>query len=148
MTDERQERVRQRAHEIWEREGRPHGKHDEHWRLAREEIEREGGEATEGGAAKARTPRRASAKAAAPGEAAAAPGRKRTSPREVTSEGTKPDGAPPAPGGGTARGGADGSSSGTPAGRRRKAAGAEAPEAGAKPAPRSRKSGSGTSQDM
>ncbi|WP_163361981.1 DUF2934 domain-containing protein, partial [Klebsiella aerogenes] len=25
MADERQERIRQRAHAIWEREGRPHG---------------------------------------------------------------------------------------------------------------------------
>jgi hypothetical protein len=33
--------VRRRAYRIWEAEGRPPGKHDEHWRRAREDIERE-----------------------------------------------------------------------------------------------------------
>lgn len=41
MTPDRDERIRQRAHEIWERDGRPHGRHDEHWQRAREEIEAE-----------------------------------------------------------------------------------------------------------
>ncbi len=41
MTDERHERIRQRAHQIWELAGRPNGQHDEHWRLARAEIDRE-----------------------------------------------------------------------------------------------------------
>jgi len=40
---DRQRRVEQRAYEIWEREGRPHGKHDEHWHQAAEEIARESG---------------------------------------------------------------------------------------------------------
>jgi hypothetical protein len=38
-----QERIRRRAHEIWEREGRPEGRHEEHWTQARQEIEAEGG---------------------------------------------------------------------------------------------------------
>lgn len=41
MTDDRQERIRQRAHEIWEREGRPHGAHERHWHQAANEIEAE-----------------------------------------------------------------------------------------------------------
>ncbi len=31
--------VRQRAHEIWERQGRPEGRQEEHWAQARREIE-------------------------------------------------------------------------------------------------------------
>jgi hypothetical protein len=31
--------IRQRAYEIWEQEGRPDGRHDEHWAQARQEIE-------------------------------------------------------------------------------------------------------------
>jgi hypothetical protein len=30
--------IRERAHRLWESEGRPEGKHDEHWRRASEEI--------------------------------------------------------------------------------------------------------------
>ncbi len=33
--------IRQRAYEIWEREGRPDGHQDEHWAKARQEIETE-----------------------------------------------------------------------------------------------------------
>lgn len=35
-------RVRQRAYEIWEREGRPGGKEEEHWHQANREIRDEG----------------------------------------------------------------------------------------------------------
>ena len=38
---ERAERVRRRAHDIWEREGRPHGRHDEHWGQAEAEVDDE-----------------------------------------------------------------------------------------------------------
>ena len=34
----REERIRQRAHEIWEREGRPEGREQQHWYQALEEI--------------------------------------------------------------------------------------------------------------
>jgi hypothetical protein len=37
-----QERIRRRAHEIWEREGRPEGRHKEHWAQARRD--RSGGQ--------------------------------------------------------------------------------------------------------
>lgn len=39
---EREQRIRQRAYEIWEEEGHPDGRHGEHWdRAAREINERE-----------------------------------------------------------------------------------------------------------
>ncbi|KUM42897.1 DUF2934 domain-containing protein [Pseudomonas sp. EpS/L25] len=34
-----EERIRQRAYEIWEREGRPHGQDFEHWFRANRELE-------------------------------------------------------------------------------------------------------------
>lgn len=37
----RQERIRARAYEIWEREGRPEGREDEHWRQAAAEVDAE-----------------------------------------------------------------------------------------------------------
>lgn len=33
-----EQRVRERAYQIWEGEGRPEGKSDEHWRRAQAEI--------------------------------------------------------------------------------------------------------------
>jgi hypothetical protein len=41
MATDREERIRQLAHEIWEREGPPHGRDAEHWRLATEAYEAE-----------------------------------------------------------------------------------------------------------
>jgi hypothetical protein len=41
MDTDREQRIRACAHAIWEREGRPEGREDEHWRLASDEIERE-----------------------------------------------------------------------------------------------------------
>lgn len=38
MYQEDTERIRKRAYEIWEREGRPEGRADAHWDMAREEI--------------------------------------------------------------------------------------------------------------
>jgi hypothetical protein len=83
MADDRQNRIRQRAHEIWEREGRPQGAHERHWQQAESEI------ATEGKAGKkpaaARKP--AAAKAAKP--AAAGPG-----PAKTTATPAKPAAKP------------------------------------------------------
>ncbi len=42
MTDDRHERIRQRAHEIWEQAGRPEGAHMEHWEQATAEIDAAG----------------------------------------------------------------------------------------------------------
>ncbi len=39
--DDREERIRQRAHQIWELAGRPSGQHDAHWSLAKAEIDSE-----------------------------------------------------------------------------------------------------------
>ena len=39
MTDDRQDRIRQRAHEIWEKAGRPEGAHQEHWEQATAEVD-------------------------------------------------------------------------------------------------------------
>ena len=39
MTDDRQDRIRQRAHEIWEQAGRPEGAHQEHWEQATAELD-------------------------------------------------------------------------------------------------------------
>ena len=33
-----QDLIRARAHEIWEREGRPEGRHIEHWEMASAEV--------------------------------------------------------------------------------------------------------------
>lgn len=41
MQGDREERIRRRAHEIWEREGRPEGEHDAHWARACAEIDDE-----------------------------------------------------------------------------------------------------------
>jgi hypothetical protein len=38
MAEELEERIRKRAHQIWEREGRPENRSDDHWALASEEI--------------------------------------------------------------------------------------------------------------
>ncbi|TPJ74707.1 DUF2934 domain-containing protein [Mesorhizobium sp. B2-7-1] len=45
---DREERIKQRAPEIWEREGRPDGRQQEHWDQAVKEIESEGSEAERG----------------------------------------------------------------------------------------------------
>lgn len=39
---ENEEKIRQRAYEIWEREGRPEGRGHEHWSQARREIDKYG----------------------------------------------------------------------------------------------------------
>lgn len=38
MDQDHQERIRQRAHEIWESEGRPEGRDADHWSRAEEEL--------------------------------------------------------------------------------------------------------------
>jgi Protein of unknown function (DUF2934) len=41
MSSERQKRIEERAYALWQAEGRPHGRHEEHWRRAAHEIETE-----------------------------------------------------------------------------------------------------------
>jgi hypothetical protein len=38
MSQDREEKIRQRAHRIWEEEGRPDGKESEHWQRAAQEV--------------------------------------------------------------------------------------------------------------
>jgi len=68
MSDDRQHRIRQRAHAIWESHGRPHGHDRDHWDLATQEIDAED--------AKAKKPARAAA-VAKPKAAAKAPATKK-----------------------------------------------------------------------
>ncbi len=42
MEQDREHRIREHAHAIWEREGRPEGRHEEHWRQACEAVDRDG----------------------------------------------------------------------------------------------------------
>ncbi|UVK37821.1 DUF2934 domain-containing protein [Mesorhizobium sp. AR10] len=68
MTDDRQERIRQRAHAIWEKAGRPEGAHQQHWDQAAAEVDGEGKKP------KARAaPKKAAAATAAKPKAAAKP---------------------------------------------------------------------------
>ncbi|WP_210529292.1 DUF2934 domain-containing protein [Rubellimicrobium arenae] len=84
MTSKSDEDIRRRAYELWEKEGRPHGRHEEHWRQALEH----GGDGADTGQAPdampeavspeatpapARKTRSRSAKSAGPAEEAAAP---------------------------------------------------------------------------
>jgi Protein of unknown function (DUF2934) len=41
MESDREKRVRERAYQIWQRQGEPHGRADEHWAQAEAEIELE-----------------------------------------------------------------------------------------------------------
>jgi hypothetical protein len=78
MADDKQNRIRQRAHEIWEREGRPEGAHERHWQQAEGEIATEDGKGRRKSAAsrkpavKAGKPAAAKAAKAAPAAKAAA----------------------------------------------------------------------------
>jgi hypothetical protein len=46
-TTEQQEKIRGRAYELWEQEGRPHARHREHWAKAEQELELAGLNTTE-----------------------------------------------------------------------------------------------------
>nr|WP_246707120.1 DUF2934 domain-containing protein [Mesorhizobium sp. NZP2077] len=41
MADDRQERIRNRAHQIWQAEGQPAGHHERHWHQAAADIDRD-----------------------------------------------------------------------------------------------------------
>jgi hypothetical protein len=68
MSDDRQHRIRQRAHAIWERQGHPHGSDREHWEQATREIDAEDAAAKEkpARAAAAAKPKAVAKPAAAP----------------------------------------------------------------------------------
>ncbi|UCI06410.1 DUF2934 domain-containing protein [Mesorhizobium sp. B1-1-8] len=73
MTDDRQERIRRRAHEIWEQAGRPEGAHMEHWEQATAEVDGEKKPKTKaaGKAATAKADKPKAAKAEKPAKAKA-----------------------------------------------------------------------------
>lgn len=54
---DREEKIRARAHEIWEHEGRPAGRADLHWEQARREIEFESARSPATSSATTGTPR-------------------------------------------------------------------------------------------
>jgi hypothetical protein len=99
MDQDHQERIRQRAHEIWESEGRPEGRDADHWSRAEEELRNQmgagqPGQETEPQLAQTAKPARAkatrtakTAKASAP-DALAKPKRTRKTakPSDETSE--------------------------------------------------------------
>lgn len=62
MDDDRQQRIKDRAHHLWEQSGRPDGLHDEHWGQAEREIggssTRQAGTPTAGDAAVVATEKR------------------------------------------------------------------------------------------
>ena len=41
MNDDREERIKARAHEIWQREGSPEGRENDHWKEAEQELDAE-----------------------------------------------------------------------------------------------------------
>ncbi|MCC6203923.1 MAG: DUF2934 domain-containing protein [Hyphomicrobiales bacterium] len=60
----KEDRIRARAYELWEREGRAHGNHEYHWQEATRQVEAE--IAGEAGAAPLKATRKTSAKTAMP----------------------------------------------------------------------------------
>ena len=42
MAGDKEHRIRERAHQIWEKEGRPHGEDKRHWELAEGEVSDDG----------------------------------------------------------------------------------------------------------
>jgi hypothetical protein len=56
MSDDREGRIRERAYRLWQDEGEPHGKHDDHWQRAESEVAGEQPAAT-GATAKSKSTR-------------------------------------------------------------------------------------------
>jgi len=38
MSDERHHRIREEAYKLWQKEGQPHGRHDDHWAEAERQV--------------------------------------------------------------------------------------------------------------
>jgi hypothetical protein len=38
MSEDRHHRIREEAYKLWEKEGQPHGRHDEHWAEAERQV--------------------------------------------------------------------------------------------------------------
>ncbi len=73
MATDRHDRIRHRAHEIWEKQGRPHGADQQHWDQATREIDAEDSAAKKPAAkAGASKPAKSAVKAASPAKKAPA----------------------------------------------------------------------------
>lgn len=99
MANDREERIRKRAHEIWDAEGRPHGRHEEHWQKAMKEVGGGDPEAAQMGSMREASsdpsqPGARRRKAAAGGEAAPKARTPRAS--KGVGQGSQPDATPPA----------------------------------------------------
>lgn len=73
MATDRQDRIRHRAHEIWEKQGRPHGADYQHWDQATREIDAEDAAARKPASKPVKSaakPAKAAAKAAGPAKKA------------------------------------------------------------------------------
>jgi hypothetical protein len=75
MDLDRRKRIEQRAYALWEAEGHPHGKHEDHWLRAADEIEAE----DTAGVATRRAPRQAVRRGAEKSEHRSPPRRGKTS---------------------------------------------------------------------
>ncbi len=76
MENDRHSKIRQRAYEIWDREGRQNGRADEHWLQAEREVAAQ-----------------AAAQAAPAAETAAAPANKKAPVKKTSNGATKPPAA-------------------------------------------------------
>jgi Protein of unknown function (DUF2934) len=73
MDSDKEARIRERAHDIWVREGQPHGKSAEHWQMAEAEIAAESGAVADRAAAGSKPRTEAPIAIADPPGAGAAP---------------------------------------------------------------------------
>jgi DUF2934 family protein len=73
MDSDKEARIRERAYEIWAREGYPHGKDAEHWQMAEAEITAESAGVADRAAAGSKPQTEAPIRATAPPVAGAAP---------------------------------------------------------------------------
>ncbi|MBZ9741257.1 MULTISPECIES: DUF2934 domain-containing protein [unclassified Mesorhizobium] len=83
MTDDRQERIRNRAHQIWQEEGQPAGHHERHWHQAAADVDRED-------AGSPSTGKKPAKKAAAVGKAKAAPKEEKAAAKASKPKASKP----------------------------------------------------------
>lgn len=70
----RDELIAQKAHELWEKEGKPHGRHEDHWHQAAAAVEAGNAKAAPEKVKKPRTAKAASDSAPAKRSKTAAPG--------------------------------------------------------------------------
>jgi hypothetical protein len=76
MTDDRQERIRNRAHQIWLQEGQPAGHDERHWHQAAADIDQEDAAGTSA--------------AKKPAKKAAGAGKAKAAPKEAATKVSKP----------------------------------------------------------